>query len=459
MHDKRHLVVVGGGRVGRALIASLPESWRVTVIDKDPRCLELLPEGLGEDPLIPILGDASSRLVLEEAEVTATCSLAVVTHDDVVNREVARLARLELEVEDLVVLLDDVSGLDAIGVQLSEVVRRSTATATLVANRLSAAGVRGLPLGLGKGELLEVRILDGSPAVGRPLQEIGARNWLVAAVYRDGQLIVPHGQTALSGGDRVLVVGDPEVLQRVAPLLRGGEAVFPHQYGRHLGAFEEVVLDEARWVAEHTQARKVVKLDGALLSAATQVDPVGVAQAVDKAQVGAVVLAPIPYTALQRLGLTRSRRHTFVLQSRVPVLVARGRTPYKRVLVAVCKEDQIGAVAGTALDVARQCRAELSVLTVLPPRISLGDEARRPFEAIPQKVRHLGRLHGVEVQCLQDEGNPIERIRHHARDHDLVVIGHSDTRSHTVFSPDVSLFLMHDCPASLLVVPWKLAPA
>ena len=59
-----------------------------------------------------------------------------------------------------------------------------------------------------------------------------------------------------------------------------------------------------------------------------------------------------------------------------------------------------------------------------------------------------------DLEQIVDEGNPIERIRHHAREADLLIVGHSKrARRSTVLSPDISLFLLHDAPVSTLFVP------
>jgi Trk K+ transport system NAD-binding subunit/nucleotide-binding universal stress UspA family protein len=455
---QRVLIVVGAGGVGQALVRAIPETWKVTVVDPSVARLGLLPTERAVGSLLQVEGDPSSRLVLQRAGLAAGVALAIVGDDDAVNREVARIARLEFEVEDVVCLLDDVSALEGVGLTLTDVVLRSTATATLVANRMSIAGMSGVPLGLGQGEILEVHVLNDSPAVGRTLADLRPRRWLVAAVYRGNALIVPHGDTIIAGGDRLLVVGEPDVVEAVAPLLRGGEAVFPQQFGRHLGTLGGVVATaECRWLEGQTHADGVIELDPGAFDPRQHADGDALSQLLSKHDIGAIALDPRPIPWLARLGLARANRRRFMLAARVPVLVARGTFPYKRILVSIGKEEQIGGVAGAAVDLARQCEASLSVLTVMPPSLSVGAEARRPYEDIPRKVAQHARMQGVEVRRIVDEGNPIDRIRHHAREHDLLIMGHRERGRHTLLTPDVSLFILHDAPCSTLFVPWNLA--
>ena len=49
--------------------------------------------------------------------------------------------------------------------------------------------------------------------------------------------MVPHGDTIIRAGDEVVVVGEPEVLGSVV-FLRGGQILFPSQYGKRIGVID-----------------------------------------------------------------------------------------------------------------------------------------------------------------------------------------------------------------------------
>ena len=88
----------------------------------------------------------------------------------------------------------------------------------------------------------------------------------------------------------------------------------------------------------------------------------------------------------------------------------------------------------------------------LPPRVAEGESTVEL--AGPRQLARLATLHGVALEQIVDEGNPIDRIRHHAKSTDLLIVGYTRrARRNTVFSPDVSLFLLHDAPVSVLFVP------
>lgn len=458
----RRVIVVGAGRVGRRVVRDLPRSWELTVIDSSAGRLEQLPDSrLGPEgarvPVTKVLGDASSRLVLERAGLSSLTPLAVLTGDDTVNREVARVARAEFGVEELVVKLRSEGDLESIGMVPEEVILTHAATAALATNRLAANETRAVALGMGQGELRQVTVLEGSPAMGRALRELNPQRWLVAAVYRKGALLVPHGETVLEPGDRVLLVGEPDVLDGVGEFIRGSRPVFPSQYGCMIGTFgDQDTHAEAAWVHENTCAQAVVSIDEAAVHPRRRSHE-QISRHMVEHNIGILVLDPKPISLAARIGLTRSSRMDLIHAAEVPVLVARNAVPYRRVLVAVGRHDNAESVASVAIDIARQAGAELTVLTVTAPALAEGEAEQAEQREIPTRVARLARMHGVEVQRTIDQGNPIERIRHHAKDFDLLVIGSSSDRRSTLITPDISLYLLHDTPCSLLLVPWNPA--
>ena len=104
--------------------------------------------------------------------------------------------------------------------------------------------------------------------------DLRARRWLIAAIYRQDQIIVPHGDAVVRAGDRLLLSGEPDILPDIADYLRAGVARFPLQYGRQLVFSEAGAQNEGVW-------REVAYL-------------------ADKTRVDGVTLLPAPATVVQR---------------------------------------------------------------------------------------------------------------------------------------------------------------
>lgn len=72
------------------------------------------------------------------------------------------------------------------------------------------------------GELSELRLEEGSPAVGRRIVDLGLpSDALVVLIKRDGEFIIPRGSVALEAGDHVLIAADAEALEKTRQILQG----------------------------------------------------------------------------------------------------------------------------------------------------------------------------------------------------------------------------------------------
>lgn len=457
MRINRHVVLIGFGAVGKAFLNDIPESWTISVVDHSEESLASCQESHGGQTITKILGDATSRLVLQRSGLSSRTMVAILTGSDTVNREIARIIREHFQVDDLVCLLDNIDNLEASNLSRSEVAVRSTASARFVTNHFSRSEPHLIADQLARGELRVVQVLPGSVAVGKTLLELKPQRWLVGAIYRNEKLIVPHGSTVVESGDRVMLIGEPDVVESVAVFIHGAEAVFPTQYGSNIGTNidGEVALKEATWLQEKTPAEQLIQLPDEELHPGS-VSAEDIALRLSQKDIGLLVLESRSLRLSSRLGLRTSARKKLLLSARVPVIIARSGRPYKRILVAVGSQASVNTISVTAMDVANLTGAELTALTVLPPSLSKGEEALRPLHEIPKQVRDLGRLHGLEIDTIVAEGNPIKQIRAYAEDYDLLVLGHSHQKRNTIFTPDTSMYLLHSTPCSVMFVPWNV---
>jgi len=81
-----------------------------------------------------------------------------------------------------------------------------------------------IPLAEGRVTVSEVALRAEAPAADKNLRDltlpVGA---LVGGIIRDGNVIVPRGDTCLRGGDRLILISSPDCYDRVLKLLTGGE--------------------------------------------------------------------------------------------------------------------------------------------------------------------------------------------------------------------------------------------
>ncbi|MFQ5788860.1 MAG: potassium channel family protein, partial [Acidobacteriota bacterium] len=190
--SRRRIVIVGAGQTGRALIRNLSDTWEISVLDVDPVKLDRLREELSERAMLLLAKDGTSLINLREAGLEGAEWLAALTDHDRANIEACRLAlSVEPPLSAIGVLRQKANEaeLKATG---AETLTRPTAIAGLVKNRVERGQQVAINVGLGKGEIVEIPVLPSSPAVNARVRDLRAGRWLIAAIYRDDKILVPH---------------------------------------------------------------------------------------------------------------------------------------------------------------------------------------------------------------------------------------------------------------------------
>ncbi|MGH8902068.1 MAG: potassium channel family protein [Egibacteraceae bacterium] len=204
------VVVAGGGKIGRHLCADLAiRGHDVALIEiADAAVAKAATEGSG---VTVIRGDACAPPVLELAGVREADVVVAVTGDDEDNLVVSLLAKQEFAVPRVLArvnnpmnewLFDDQWGVD-VAVSpphmLTALVEEEVSTGDLVSL---------LRLQHGQVELVEVRLDERSPAIGRRVNQLDLPSdvTLVAVVREEGNVTPCRGTTPLTAGDEVLAL-------------------------------------------------------------------------------------------------------------------------------------------------------------------------------------------------------------------------------------------------------------
>jgi trk system potassium uptake protein TrkA len=71
----------------------------------------------------------------------------------------------------------------------------------------------------GQYSLVEEKIPPGAPAIGMAIKDMPLpKNVVIAAIIRNGAVVIPRGVTVLEQGDEVLAIVDPEAADELAKL-------------------------------------------------------------------------------------------------------------------------------------------------------------------------------------------------------------------------------------------------
>ncbi len=211
------VVILGGGRVGRATARALERR------EVDYRIVEVLPERI-RDPEKYVLGSAADLEVLEKAGIRETSTVVVTTHEDDLNVYLTiycRQLRPEIQILSRATHERNVAVLHRAGADF--VLSYASMGASTVMNLLQRSKIVMVAEGL---DLFEVRV--PAELAGRAIAESAIRERTgcsVVAIRTDrGMEVVPSPSHTLSAGAEIVLIGTAEAEERFLQLYGDGGA-------------------------------------------------------------------------------------------------------------------------------------------------------------------------------------------------------------------------------------------
>jgi trk system potassium uptake protein TrkA len=214
----RRLIIVGGGSIGLYLAQAIEERHRgveVKLIELDRKRAAFVSQMLPKT--VVIHGDALDVDILAEANVKATETIIAVSNDDEVNILASLLAK-RFGCERSVTLINKTTYAPLIGtLGIDAVVNPRTITVSTILQHVRRGRVRSVhSLSDGFGEIIEAEALETSTLVGPPLRQAKLPDGvIVGALVRDGEVIIPHGDTVVRANDRVVIFAAAEAVKKV----------------------------------------------------------------------------------------------------------------------------------------------------------------------------------------------------------------------------------------------------
>ena len=203
------VVVTGGGAVGRHLAQDLTDRGHdVTLVEQRRELAEKLGQWAPDTRIV--YGDACEPRILEKADVRSADVVVAATGDDEDNLVTSLLAKQEFGVPRVLArvnhpknewLFDEQWGVDA-SVSPPHILTAMVEEAVTVGDL-----VRLLRLEGGKVALVEMRLPEQSPNVGRALYELRLpTDTTLVAILREGHVMIPQPETALAAGDEIVAL-------------------------------------------------------------------------------------------------------------------------------------------------------------------------------------------------------------------------------------------------------------
>ena len=221
--EARRIVVVGGGNIGVYVARKLEErhgNARVKIIEHNRKRAEAISEALSR-PII-LHGSALDQNILREADIERADLMVALTNDDQVNILSSVMAK-RLGCAITLTLLNNTGYYDftrTLGIDAH--INPRSVTISKVLQFVRRGRIRSIhSVQNGRAEVIEAEALDTSTIVGRPLRELGLPDGVrVGAVYRDGEVLRPDGDTQIQARDRVVVFAVAERVREVEQMFR-----------------------------------------------------------------------------------------------------------------------------------------------------------------------------------------------------------------------------------------------
>ena len=202
-----HIVIVGGGKVGRYLASSLIERKNtITVIERNRSHCQHLANMVDAEV---ILGDGTQPQTLQEAGIEHADCLVAVTGSDETNLVAVQLAKQQFHVPKAIARTNDPRNLETMRALGVDIPVSSTGIITrLIEQDIGAAEMHLLAtLNKGRARICTIVLPEDTHLHQKHLRDIRLPSGsLIVSIVRKDSMIIPNGSTILQAGDEVVAV-------------------------------------------------------------------------------------------------------------------------------------------------------------------------------------------------------------------------------------------------------------
>ncbi len=207
-----YVLVIGAGKVGFNLAQALVlDGVEVAIIDRK----QLVLNKFDKLPAVKtVLGDGTDPRVLEAVGITRAQAVVAVTGSDVDNLAFAMLAKRQFGVQRVIARVNNLNNewlfTKEHGVDFA--VNGALFIARVIQEEVSLGElITLLKLEGGRVSLVEEEVLPASRVIGKNVGTLNLPGGIVlTAIMRQGEIVIPRGDTLIVSGDRVLALASTE---------------------------------------------------------------------------------------------------------------------------------------------------------------------------------------------------------------------------------------------------------
>ncbi|MFN3429848.1 MAG: potassium channel family protein [Candidatus Sericytochromatia bacterium] len=201
------ILLAGGGKIGLHLIrALLAHDHEVALIERDRRVCEMVFNEFNE--VMVINGDATNPELLLRAGIEQADVVVAVAGRDQDNYMICKMAKYLFGVKRTLARVNDprndelfrLAGVD-LSISVTSMVSRAIEYEIIPHEAMTLFTWHE------RMSVVEVDLPADSPVIGQPLRKLDLpESSLLAALWRDGEALIPDGNTTLQAGDEVFAI-------------------------------------------------------------------------------------------------------------------------------------------------------------------------------------------------------------------------------------------------------------
>ncbi len=221
--EATRIVIAGGGNIGLYVARAIEKRQsrtKVKIIEGNRDRAVSIADQLRRT--VVLHGSALDQKLLIEADIQDSDLMVALTNSDQVNILSSVMAK-RLGCKSNLVLINDPTYQDftkTLGIDAH--VNPRSVTISRILQHVRRGRIRAVhSVQRGTAEIIEAEALETSPLVGPMLRELNLPDSVrIGAIYRDGEVIKPQGETRIKPKDRIVVIAMAEAVKQVEQMFR-----------------------------------------------------------------------------------------------------------------------------------------------------------------------------------------------------------------------------------------------
>ncbi|HIQ24905.1 MAG TPA: hypothetical protein EYH43_02865 [Persephonella sp.] len=467
--NKKSIIIFGAGYFGRELIKTLYENWNLIVVDIKEERLKPLKSVYPE--IEPVVGDASSILTWKKINLENVFHIILTIKDTDVSLEACRILNevFELEISTTIFSYNEEKEDKFKDCKNINIIKPASLVVNAVISLIEKNVKYATNIGLGNKEIVEVNILSRSHIVDRPLRYLRPSRWRVGAIYRNDALILPSGKERIKVGDKVILMGEPKVLDNLVNILLKGIPQFPLQFGSHIVApyskkFKELTKELAYFV-------KDIKVDKVFIFpyksyTLTKEDKIFLKKLFyEKLEIknnvnsikslfkypNNIAFIAIPYKNLSFFEKLCIKK--LFEKSNKPFLILNNKYPYEKVIAILNSEDPAYTLE-VAVEISRMLKVDIQTIYTAMPKELRGEKENENLEIVNSIVSDFESIYKTSMNFELFEGNPVKETLEFLKgiENPLLIMSYKRQKI-SFFNPHVQYLIMKKSGKSSFLIP------